>query len=274
MRSSINRASASPMDVPAGTNFARRPHHIAHTMTIRIAVDAAQGALAIDAAGASSQPARCCWSSASVSVRHASIASPSVRTPASRSLGTSAEKMCAVATASPSAEWRSLISTPSQDDSPSSVKLARLGWTTWASSRVSSVRGGRNGDIGALAFALEHREIEAERVSDQHGLAHEGEQLRPDLLEGRRVRDLAVIDMMDRDGRCRNRFVRAERGAGTGRRIDPPSHQPHRRDFDDPGLRRIKAGRLAVDDHRVERDERCRAADGCHQICSAAPAAS
>jgi hypothetical protein len=84
------------------------------------------------------------------------------------------------------------------------------------------------------------------------------------LLEGRCACDLAVIDMMDRNGRCRNRLVRANEAPERLGGVDPPSRQTHRRDFDDPGLRRIKAGRFAVDDHRVERDERGRAADDCH----------
>ena len=50
----------------------------------------------------------------SVSARQACIASASVRMPPSRSFGTSARKMRAVVIASPSAECRSAISTPSQ----------------------------------------------------------------------------------------------------------------------------------------------------------------
>src|SRR4051812_32239289 len=55
----------------------------------------------------------------------------------------------------------------------------------------------------ALAFALEHSEIETERVPDQDRVPHKGEQVRPDLVEGGRVRDRRVVDMMHGDGPCR-----------------------------------------------------------------------
>ena len=76
MRSSISRASASPTVSLAADEFRRRAHHVADAMTIGIAVDAAERALGVGAerrVDGSTQPARCCWSSTSVSARQACI---------------------------------------------------------------------------------------------------------------------------------------------------------------------------------------------------------
>ena len=100
-----------------------------------------------------------------------------VRMPPSRSFGTSARKIRAVVSASPSAEWRSVISTPSQ-----AARLRASSRRDWArppgqAAGVERARA-RPGDAGPLAFALEHGEIEAERVADHHGAADEGRQAR------------------------------------------------------------------------------------------------
>ena len=95
-----------------GDECARRAHDVADAVAIGIAVDAAERALGIEAARGLDrlEPAGAMLlrrARRSAPGRRAS-ASASVRMPPSRSFGTSAEKICAVVTASPSAEWRSV----------------------------------------------------------------------------------------------------------------------------------------------------------------------
>ena len=55
----------------------------------------------------------------------------------------------------------------------------------------------RPGEPGPFAFALEHGEIEAERVPDQDRAGHGGGEFRPDGGKTRRRGHHRIVDLMD-----------------------------------------------------------------------------
>ncbi len=60
----------------------------------------------------------------------------------------------------------------------------------------------------ALAFLLQHREVEAERMTDDDTTTDEGEEIRPHGREDRRISDSTIINPVNGDRECRYRFVR------------------------------------------------------------------
>ena len=201
------------------------------------------------------QPARICSSINCRSEAVARIASPSVRMPRLRNSGTSFWKILAAVVASPSAECRPATSTSSQLATWSSEKSASAGLTIWERMRVQRLGRLVQGIFGARAFALQHREIEADRVADQHGVVEIARELRPRRGEPRRVRNRRVVEAVDARGVGRDRDIGPHQPPQRRRVGDPAAGQPHRPDLDHPRVRRIEPGRLRVHDHGVDRDQ-------------------
>ncbi len=112
------------------------------------------------------------------------------------------------------------------------------------------------GQPGAVAFALEHRQVEADRMSDHHGVADEGGELRPYLGEGRRLRDRRVVDAMDGGGGGRDRHPGTHQPAECRRFVDPAAGDADGRHFDQSGRGRIEPGGLGIEHDGVERNQR------------------
>ena len=116
----------------------------------------------------------------------------------------------------------------------------------------------RPGDLRAFAFALQHREIEADRVADQHGVVEIAGQLRPHRGEPRRGGNRGVVEAVNARRVGRDRDIgphQTPQGRFVG---DLAAGQPHRADLDHPRVGRIKPGGLGVHDDRIDRDQRRR----------------
>ncbi len=122
----------------------------------------------------------------------------------------------------------------------------------------------------AFAFALEHREIEAERVPDQDRAGNRAGDLRPHGGKSRRRGHGRIVDMMDLRRHDRDRLARMNEPAQRRLLVELAGDKRHRADLDDARLARIEAGRLGVDDHGIERDQRCRMAGCWHRPPGAA----
>ena len=128
----------------------------------------------LGASTGSTQPARCCSSSTSVSARQARSASASVRMPPSRSFGSSAEED--VRAGERVAERRMAVGDLDAEPGGEAVErvageigLGDLGEQPGVERARPPPR-----QAGALAFALDHGEVEADRVADDDGVAGEG----------------------------------------------------------------------------------------------------
>ena len=121
------------------------------------------------------------------------------------------------------------------------------------------------GQAGQFAFAPQHREIEAERVTDQHGAGNLAGDLRPGGGETRRAGHVQIADAMDLRRLVGNGSARIDQPAQRCLLVEPAAAERHHADFDDARLARIEAGGLGVDDHGVERDQRRCIDDGCHR---------
>ncbi len=122
----------------------------------------------------------------------------------------------------------------------------------------------RPSEPGAVAFALEHGEIEAERVPDQDRAGNRGRDIRPGSGKVWRRRHGLIVDGMDARRHQRDRLARIHQPAQRRRPVELAGRQRHRADLDDARLARVKPGRLGVDDKGIERDQRRCIADHCH----------
>ena len=104
-------------------------------------------------------------------------------------------------------------------------------------------------DAGARERVLEHRQVEAGVVRDEHGAVEELEQLARDLAEAWRGGDVLVADPVHRRrlGRDRTRGPNEPRESGG---LDAVRVEPHDRERDDLVHAGRRPGRLAVE-HRV-----------------------
>ena len=114
------------------------------------------------------------------------------------------------------------------------------------------------GQPGAVAFALEHRQIEADRMSDHHRIADKGGELQPHLGEGRRLRDRRVIDAMDGGDGGRDWHPGTHQPAECRGFVDPSAGDPDGRHLDHSGRGRIEPGGLGIEHDGVERNQRGR----------------
>ena len=170
------------------------------------------------ASTASIQPARCCWSSTSVSARQAASPRRACGCCASRSLGTSAVKMRAVIVASPSAEWRS----DDLDTEPRGEIVERVAGEIGLGDLGEQPRVERARRLQGTAARSHSRLSTARskpmRMADEHRIADKGGQFRPDVGESRRIGNSCIVDAMD--ARWRRR-VSARRGAPDGGTMSP-----------------------------------------------------
>ena len=138
--------------------------------------------------------------------RQACIASAKVRMPLSRSFGTSARKMRAVVSASPSAECRSVISTPSQ---AASVRANSRRGPARRAGQEAGCRGvrGCSKAMPARSHSCACRIARSKPIVCPITTASPmNAELRPRLRKYGRVRHLRIVDAVDRgrDGRDRS----------------------------------------------------------------------
>ena len=124
---------------------------------------------------------------------------------------------------------------------------------------------------GQVAFTLQHGKVEADRVSDHHGLAEIRTEARPDLGEQRRFRDHGVVDAMDARRLGRDRFTgRSQQLTKLVAGSQFSGLQSHTGELDHPRLARIEPGGLGIDDDGVDRQKRRDATRPLHRFPLAA----
>ena len=131
---------------------------------------------------------------------------------------------------------------------------------------MSSVRGRRPGQVGEIAFALQHGKVKADRVPDHHGLAEIRFEARPGLRKQRRFRDHGVVDAMNARRLGGDRFTSRPQQLAeffVGNQLS--NREPHRGKLDHPRLAWIEPGGFGVDDDGVERQKRSPATRPVHR---------
>ncbi len=177
--------------------------------------------------------------------------------PRSRSFGTIAWKTRAVVSASPAAEWRPEISTPSQAASCIQAVIRQLRLDDFGEDPRVEREWSKPGRVRAPAFAPKDCEVEIQNVADHDAVPQQRREFRPHLAKGRLCRHHTVVDSVNGADRFRNRYVRSHEPP-LRRLHDPPPGDRHRGNLDDPGLSRIEPGRFGVDHDGIERDQwRC-----------------
>src|SRR6185295_1193854 len=111
-------------------------------------------------------------------------------------------------------------------------------------------------DTGPFAFPLEYGEIESDRVSNYHAVGDEIRKLWPDLSKRWRVRNSHIIDAVDTSCSLGNWTGRPDPTPQRRGSLDVTAGKPQSGDLNNPGFTRIKAGRLSINNNRVEGDER------------------
>ena len=111
-------------------------------------------------------------------------------------------------------------------------------------------------NIRAHAFALQHREVEPDRMPDQHCVVEIAGKFRPHRGKPRRIGDRGVVEAVDARGLRRDRDIGPHQPAQRRRVGDPAAGQADGTDLDDPRIGRIKPGGLGIHDHGVDRDQR------------------
>ncbi len=103
-------------------------------------------------------------------------------------------------------------------------------------------------------------------MSDHHGIADEGGELRPRRGEGGRLRDRRVVDAVDRGGGGGDGRAGTHQPPECRRLVEPAPGQAHGRDLDQAGGGRIEPGRLGIEHDGIERNER-----GCVETSHSQP---
>ena len=246
------RCNATATKSPSGANFARRAHHVADAMTVGIAVDAARPhrrRRGLRRPGpASTHPARCCLSIASVRAPQARSASASVRMPHSRNLGSGRGRSEPRLTRRPGPNGVRSPPRRASRRGPSSVWPARSGAAIWASSRTSSARG----RVHARPARPHSRSRTARSKPTEWPMRtappRRSASSRPQLGKSRRIQHGRGVDAVDAGRKVGDHHVRPDQ-APIGRqllRVCPPAIA-HQRNLDDARLARVEAGRLGVD---------------------------
>ena len=192
---------------------------------------------------------------ARVSRREAASASPTVRSPTSRSHDARPRKTRAVSTASANARCRVSGGIPSQAARLSSEKPASVGAREFGEQpRVEDPPGGQ-GEAGERAFPLHHGEIKSDRVTDDRTLADEADEIRKHRFEGRRVGKIGIGNAVDRGRRGRDRLRRRDKpaeGLVVLHRAIPDDDRP---DLYDSGGARLHSRGFGVKDNGLDRKE-------------------
>src|SRR5712691_5183159 len=147
------------------------------------------------------------------------------------------------------------------------VGLGDLGQKT----RVQRARP-RPSDPCALALAFQHGEVEAKIMSDHDSPAQEGGNFRPHFAKGRSLENGGVVNVVDRGCRWRNRYSWIDAPPKYIGGLKPAADDPYARDFDNPRFKRIEPGRLRIDHHSIEGDQRSGIGADGHRVTSLADA--